>query len=342
MAEDEPIRDKQARLHKLSHLLYRHPRGLTVREMADLCMVTPRTIQRDLKALEEAGVPVWQDSDDDKPHYGIVGGYYLPPLRLTLNEATALYLAARLLHRYTDEHNPHVTAALAQLASVLPENLAQALQFTVQKMAERQEDPQYRDVFEVLALGWATGRKVRIWYRSARSKQAYEYTVSPYFIEPGDRTTYVVAHSDYHRNTTTFKVERIQRAQLLDDTFDLPEGMHPAAMLEHSWGIVFGDGLQEVVLRFSPEVSRRVDESTWHPSQRSERLPDGGRRLTLRVSGLMEIEPWIKTWGKNVEVLAPASLRARMAQEAQEMAAMYSAGNEATDEHAIGSSRRAS
>lgn len=341
MAEDEPIRDKQARLHRLSHLLYRHPHGLTVREMAALCGVTPRTIQRDLKALEEAGVPVWQDSDDEKPRYGIVEGYYLPPLKLTLNEATALYLAARLLSRSTDEYNPHVSAALAQLSSVLPETLGRALQLTVQKMAEREENQHFRDVFEVLALGWATGRKVRIWYRSARSKQAYEYTISPYFIEPGDRSTYVVAHSDYHQSTTTFKVERIQRAQLLDATYDLPDEMHPAATLEHSWGIVFGEPLEEVVLRFTPDVARRVDESTWHPSQQVEVLPDGGRKLTLWVSGLLEIEPWVKSWGKSVEVLAPATLRARLAEEARALAEMYTE-SEANDGHAVGSSQGAS
>jgi len=103
----------------------------------------------------------------------------------------------------------------------------------------------------------------------------------------------------------------------------LPEEMHPAAMLQHSWGIVFGEPIEEVVLRFSPEVARRVDESTWHPSQEVEPLPDGGRKLTLRVSGLMEIERWIKSWGKSVEVLAPVSLRTRLAQEARELAEMY-------------------
>ena len=54
----DTIKDKQARLHRLSHLLYRHPHGLTAREMAQMCGVTPRTIQRDIKALEEAEVPI--------------------------------------------------------------------------------------------------------------------------------------------------------------------------------------------------------------------------------------------------------------------------------------------
>jgi predicted DNA-binding transcriptional regulator YafY len=340
MAAEEPIRDKQARLHRMSHLLYRHPQGLTVREMAAICGVTPRTIQRDLKALEEAGVPIWQDSDDDKPRYGIVGGYYLPPLRLTLNEATVLYLAARLLTRSTDRHNPHVAAAVAQLASVLPETLGQALQLTVQKMAERESDAHDREVFEALALSWATGRKIKIWYRSAKRQQATEYTIHPYFIEPSDRATYVLGYSETHQTVVTFKVERIQRAQLLEDTYELPEGTNPAELLKNAWGIIYNDEVHEIILRFTPEVARRVDESTWHPSQKVVELPDGGRKMTLRVSGLLEIEPWIKTWGKNVEVLAPPALRDKIAQEAHELAALYTNG-ETTDERHLDHARRA-
>ncbi|MGH2543791.1 MAG: helix-turn-helix transcriptional regulator, partial [Ardenticatenaceae bacterium] len=211
-------------MHRLSHLLYRHPKGLTVREMADMCNVTPRTIQRDLKALEEAEVPVWQDDSGEKPRYGIIEGYFIPPLRLTLNDASALYLAARLLTRNTDEHNPHVASAISQLAGVLPEAMSNALQLAVQKMAERKIDVDYRDVFEALTLGWATGRKVRIRYRSARRDDIAEYVIEPYFIEPGERgNTYVMGQVDDRSMMLTFKLDRIHSAELLEQTFEHPE-----------------------------------------------------------------------------------------------------------------------
>jgi predicted DNA-binding transcriptional regulator YafY len=324
MARDESIQDKQARLHRLSHLLYRHPRGLTVREMAQMCNVTPRTIQRDLKALEEAEVPIWQDDSGEKPRYGIIEGYFLPPLRLTLNDAAALYLAARLLTRNTDEYNPHVATAVAQLASVLPEGMGNALQLAVQQMAERKVDREYRDVFEALTLGWATGRTVRIRYRSPRREESTEYLLDPYFIEPGERgNTYVVGRTNGRDSLITFKLDRILHAELLPDTFEPPEGVNPSQLLRDSWGIVFGEPVEEVVLRFDPSVARRIDETIWHPSQKVDQLEDGGRLLRLRVAGTLEIEPWIKTWGAACEVIAPKSLRARLADEARALAERY-------------------
>jgi predicted DNA-binding transcriptional regulator YafY len=321
----DTIKDKQARLHRLSHLLYRHPHGLTAREMAQMCGVTPRTIQRDIKALEEAEVPIYYDDDVEVPRYTIIKGYFLPPLRLTLNDAAALYLAARLLVRNTDDYNPHISTALHQLASVLPDSMGNALQLSVDQLAKSKPDPDARHVFEVLTLAWATSREVNIRYQSLKRAKQSTYTLQPYFVEPGERgNSYVVGFVKEREQVMTFKLDRIRHADLLASTFEFPDNYYPSHVFAHSWGVVFGDDLEEIVLRFAPSVALRVDETKWHPSQKVEETEDGGRLMRMKISGLLEIEPWIKTWGAAVEVLAPASLREKFVQEAKQLAGMYS------------------
>lgn len=320
----DTIKDKQARLHRLSHLLYRHPHGLTAREMAQMCGVTPRTIQRDIKALEEAGIPVYYDEDEEVPRYTIVKGYFLPPLRLTLNDAAALYLAARLLIRHTDTYNPHIGSALHQLASILPDTLGNSLQLAVDQMAKGKVDADARHVFETLTLAWATSREVTIRYQSLKRTQQSAYTLQPYFVEPSERgNTYVVGYVKERDAVMTFKLDRIRHAELLNSTFEFPENFYPSTKLAQSWSIMFGEAIEEIVLQFSPNVASRVDETRWHPSQKLERTPEGGRLLTLRLSGLLEIEPWIRTWGSSVEVLAPPTLRDKFVQEARLLAEKY-------------------
>jgi predicted DNA-binding transcriptional regulator YafY len=63
------------------------------------------------------------------------------------------------------------------------------------------------------------------------------------------------------------------------------------------------------VLRFRPQVATRVREATWHPSQHVEIEPDGALVWRARVAGTIEIRLWILSWGDDVEVVEPATLR---------------------------------
>ena len=68
-----------------------------------------------------------------------------------------------------------------------------------------------------------------------------------------------------------------------------------------------------MVLRFSPTVAGRVQETRWHPSERVAVDADGRLTWEARVSGTLEIRSWILGWGAEVEVLGPPELRAEIA-----------------------------
>jgi predicted DNA-binding transcriptional regulator YafY len=316
---------KAARLQQVVHLLYRDPRGLTTREVARHCRVTERTIQRDLKDLEAAGIPVWGDETDGR--HGILDGYYLPPIHFNLLEASVLYLAARLLARYSDEHNPVFVHTLAKLAGALPASIADHIHHTLHALAYRPENPTFARVLEVIVLGWATGRKVRIRHRSAGSENVHEYLFSPYFLEPSAAgyATYAIGYSSWFEDVHTFKLERLVDAQLTEETFEVPAEFDGAELLRNAWGVMYGPQGEEaeVVLRFDPEVTRRVKESVWHPSQLLEDCDDGGCRLRTWVAHPVEMKPFIRGWGPMCEVLAPEWLRNEIAGELQQAAEMY-------------------
>jgi len=323
MAKAETL-SKAQRLHKLCHLLYRHPYGLTASELARLCGVSSRTIQRDLQDLEEMHVPIWDD-EGNPPRYGIIEGYYLPPIHLDLDDALALYLAGRLLARYADTFNPHIAQALAKLAGILPEPMANHIHATIRMLSQRQADETFERVLQVLTLAWATGRKARIWYQAAQSENIHEYLFCPYFIEPSaaGSSTYAIGYSSYFEDVHTFKVERIRDARLTTERYEIPENFDGPAVLSSAWGIMYGPEVEEVILRFRPAATRRVKETFWHPTQRIEDTEDGGCILHLQIAHPKEMLYWIRGWGAQVEVLAPSWLRQQLKAEARELNKVY-------------------
>ena len=317
--------DRSVRLAHLQQLFYRNPRGYRSSELARLCGVNQRTMNRDLQDLqcEPFRLPLVLE---EGWHWRLMEGhrYTLPPIHFSLQEAAALYLAARLLDKVSDEPNPFVSRALAALAAALPPEVGrQVLQLVSPRLKEG--DSPFAKVFEVLTLGWATGRRVRIRHQSGHSENVHEYILSPYWIEPSGPgfAAYVIGHATFFDSVRTFKMERIAEAELLDETFESPSDFDGPSVLAGAWGVMFGEGATEVVLRFSPRVARRVKESVWHGSQELEDCEDGGCIMRVRVAHTLEMKPWIRGWGPDCEVLGPEELRKEVAEELRVAAEVY-------------------
>ena len=84
--------------------------------------------------------------------------------------------------------------------------------------------------------------------------------------------------------------------------------------LAGSFGLFRGKPVR-VVLRFSRAVARLITERRWHASQSAAPLLGGELELCLRVPRSPELTRWILSYGKDVEVLEPKSLRDQIRRE---------------------------
>jgi proteasome accessory factor B len=284
-----------------------------------------RTIQRDLLALQdELKVPLTQDGD----YYGILEGYTLPPVSLSLFEALAVFLALRLSLRQTDKDNPHIESALSKIAGTLPSPLAADIASAIKLIHKRPANPDFTRVFEQVALAWATRRQMKISYQSLQSEEVREWLLEPYYVEMTGvgYSTYVIGHARREGKDKdgilTFKLDRIKGSEVLDTNFDIPKDFDITKLLSSSWGIIWGEEA-EIKLRFSPRVCRRIKETIWHPSQKIEDLKGGGCLMTLQVGSTLELTPWIRSWGPDVEVLEPEELREAFREYTKELAKIY-------------------
>lgn len=90
---------------------------VTAAHLAERYEISVRTVYRDVRALEELGIPV---SFEQPKGYFIVQGYFLPPLSFSVDEANSLILMASLAEKFADKSIArHSNNALAKIKTVL-------------------------------------------------------------------------------------------------------------------------------------------------------------------------------------------------------------------------------
>ncbi|MBM4466866.1 MAG: WYL domain-containing protein [Chloroflexi bacterium] len=318
---------KAERLLQIEALLLAHPEGLTQAEVARRLGVNRSTIYRHLPDLT-ARFAVYETDDG---RLAIDRDSYLTNVRLTLHEAMAVHLAARLMATRMDKQNPHAAAALRKLGLAL-ERLAPRISEHLQRSADvmddaaQRHDPVYLEVLETLTRAWSLERKVRVWHQHEKTGRVFEYVFAPYFIEPYavGQTTHAIGWREPPGAVRTLKLERIRRIEPLDEPYEIPPDFDPRQLLADAWGIWYTEEEPvEVVLKFHPRVAHRVRETRWHRSEQVREQPDGSIIWQARVAEVQEMVPWIRGWGADVEVVAPEELREMMTGEARRMARVY-------------------
>jgi proteasome accessory factor B len=318
-------RDRLARMLRVVTVLRGHPDGIRPADIAKRVGVTSRTVYRDLRALdEEVGVKTWAEGG----LWGVVSEEFLPALKLTLDEAMAVVLSARLMVRYADKYDPDLAAAFEKLEDVLPRPLAEHVERTLDVLAKHGRDEAFSERVHRLTRAWAERRVVTLEYEPANyapEAGARQAVVHPYLIEPSLQThaLYLIGWDETRGALRTFKVERIRDVALTPRTFEPPEGVTVEEALRRAWDIIADQPATVVRLRFDPGVATRVAETTWHPSQRVVLEADGSLTWTATVAGTIEIRLWILSWGADVQVLEPAGLRDDVAATVRRAAERY-------------------
>ena len=246
-----------------------------------------RTIFRDLKELQEIGVPYHFDSDTGG--YVIEPEFFLPPVDLDLKEALSLLM---LVHKVRDK----IQLPFSKSAMLAPIEHSGGLDA----------------VFTKLQNALTRKRKVAIRYNSLADKKMIEIELAPYHLFYNQRAWYVLGHSSLHNSIRTFKLNRIQRIEITDKCFIDGEDFDPHEHFGRAWSMIPEGKIYNVKLRFLPKVACNVTEVKWHSTQQVTHNDDGSATIEFRVDGLGEISWWILGYGDQVKILAPRALRKKV------------------------------
>lgn len=225
------VADGTARALELLELLQSaHVR--TVGELAERLGVDERTVRRDVRRLVEIGLPV-------ESLRGRYGGYRLAPgrrvlpLMFTSEEAVAVFLGLSRGQAGPGWAGVAGQTALAKITRALPADDARRVDAALAAMRGGGPEGVDADPAVMLTLAEAVTlrRVVDLRYRD-REGAPSRRTVHPYGLVARAGRWYLVAFDTGRQQERTFRVDRVETARALRETFARPEQHDMAARLE--------------------------------------------------------------------------------------------------------------
>ena len=163
-------------------------------------------------------------------------------------------------------------------------------------------------IFDALAKAVSQRKQLELTYRKPGQRQTEKRLVDPYHLANINGEWFLFAYDHARKDVRTFVPARIQSVQPTGKTFERPQKFSLEKRLRDSFGVHSGEGEYEVVIRFNAHAADYIREKKWHESQQLRELKGGGVELWMKLSGLVEIERWILSWGGDAAVVKPREL----------------------------------
>jgi len=160
---------------------------------------------------------------------------------------------------------------------------------------------EHLDILEDATKAVVYQNVVKMTYKPAGG-EPHELKVRPLTLLYHKGGFYLVGIASTKRRPVYFNIERIQEMKITAEKFEYPRRYHPEQMLDGAWGIFTGPA-ETFRLKYAPELSEYISSRHWHRSQKISREKDGSVVLTLNVTDSEELRSWIRSFGKQVQVL---------------------------------------
>lgn len=304
-------------------------RGATLKDLGDSLPddfpKNPRTIRRDLEALGSAGFPLVTEHSNGQTRWKLMEGFRdIPALGFSATELMALIFSRNLLKPLEGtEIQASLASALNKAATALPSQgheYVRAMEkvFSV-GLGPHKSYQQHRKTIDTITLAIDKARTAQIRYFSASRSATTRREVEPYQLWYAAGGLYMIAYCQLRKDVRMFAVERIRSISLTDHPYQLPLGFDIEAYVQDALMVMRGRRI-EVELVFAKAAAAWVKDKIWHPSQQINQLKDGRLRMTLRVADTTELVGWILSFGSQVRVIQPGSLREKVQEEARKIA----------------------
>ncbi len=292
-------------------------RRVRAEDLAERFEVSTRTIHRDIETLEQAGVPI-------VTYPGVNGGIeildtYKLDKNVFLNEDLTTLLSG--LKSISGALDPAVVnRTLAKLEALIPDKQAGKVELSGNKLyidlKPWSVHLEFEPLFEKIRKGVEQDRLLRFQY-TKRESVAAPRIVEPHQLILKEQNWYLRAFCRERGEFRTFRLQRMEQAELLDETFqprpfpkdveDFKEWIHPAMITVDI--IAHPSTRKELLENCRPEHIRK--------------LPDGNLHLALPFVESEIGYGILMQLGGRCRVIGPDHVRAELIRRLDEVRELY-------------------
>jgi predicted DNA-binding transcriptional regulator YafY len=276
-------------------------------DIADRFSISLRTVYRDVKTLEEAGIPIIGEAGVG---YSIMDGYRLPPIMFTREEATAFLTAEKFVEKLTDESTAaqhksamfKIRAILKTAEKDLLENMDSNIEVLKSRVQSRINN---NDHIQTILNGIAHKKVLGIDYMAGYTQQKTNRHIEPVGIFYLDSYWHLIAYCRMRNDYRDFRVDRIITLTETDQIFT---GKHPT-LKAYIAQTAEEKNLITIVIRIDSKMVRFLDEQKYYHGFVSEKRVKDQSELTFLTAYIEGFARWFMMFGDMADIVSPLELK---------------------------------
>ena len=282
---------------------------VTASEIAERFDISKRTVYRDIRALEEAGIPIGSEAGVG---YFIVDSYHLPPVGFSKEEASALLIANKLTQKLTDKTlQDNLNSALYKIRSILNvsekefvENIDRHIEVFSSSPILNENIPE--KIMDIILKGIDKKTVLKLTYNSFSKNEDTWREVEPVGICHYGFNWHLIAYCRLRKDYRDFRIDRIKDIQLTNVGFI---NENKPSIGEYFENVTSNNEVFLVRLLVDKKILPQINQSKFYFGFIDEK--DLGDKIEMSFLSNAEdyIGKWIITLLDAVKIIEPESLK---------------------------------
>jgi predicted DNA-binding transcriptional regulator YafY len=281
-------------------------------DIANRFAISLRTVYRDMKVLEESGVPIISEAGIG---YSLMDGYRLPPITFTKEEAIAFLTAEKMIEKLTDASTYQVyQSALFKIKAVLTkedkeqvEKMNSSIEIVKNPYLRQVEDTS--DHIQIILDCIAKKHQLEIEYFAQHNQQKSTRRIEPVGIFLMYNKWHLIAFCLLRKDYRNFRIDRIVKSKHTGREFSKA---HPPLKTYLKVITKEEHDLHTIVIRVENKYLKYLGDQKFYNGFVSEKKIKDQTEMTFLTTSIEGFARWYMMYGDFIEIVSPISLKIRV------------------------------